>query len=740
MGELQITGHNSLVPRPTAGPPAAPPPLLQRPHSGDEPESPLLGYLRILRRRKGALLIAACAGILGAVLLTLPQAPVYQAIGAIEIQGLNDEFLNLKTVDPHGSAEYSSETYLQTQIRILRGRSTLQRVEDQIHFSKWPEYQPGAGRLGRIRRALGLALPSVPMSQETVLDKAATNLKVQAAGLTRVVEISFDASDPQRATEFVNTLVNEFTEASMESRWTTTQKTSEWLNRQLGELKDKLERADAQLQAYARATGLIIRGDKQNVAEEKLSQQQAELSRAQADRMTKEARYELTRNTNPEALPEVLGDGMLRDYHTKLTELRRQYAELGSSLTPAHPKVQKVQAQITELEATIAKERVNIVQRIRNEYLAAKERERLLTADYGRQQDVVTDQSAKAIHYNVLQREVESSRQLYDAMLQRVKEANIASALRNSNIRVVDVARAPATPYKPNMPLNAFIGLFSGLFAGLGFVMVRAQMDRTIRAPGDPGQLLHLPELGVIPAARKMSDLDLVIWKQKPTVVTESFRTVLTSLLLSLDQTRSPKVLVVTSPNPSEGKSTISLNLALALAEINRRVLLIDGDLRKPTLHKQFEVNSHVTFANFLQGTEPVKDMLFKELLSESNVPNLCVLAGGTVEGSAASLLYSPRVVELLTLLRKGFDVVIIDTPPLLHIPDARLLSRQSDGVVLVIRADKTRRESALAAAQRLAEDGIPILGTILNSWNISKEHGEVYGSYGKVYGSYGVE
>jgi capsular exopolysaccharide synthesis family protein len=679
-------------------------------------------------------------GILAAVLLTLPQPPVYQATGAVEIQGLNDEFLNLKNVDPHSSSEYSSETYLQTQIRILRSRTTLQRVEDQIHFSNWPEYQPGAGRVARIRKALGLPLTEMSNSQQAIFDKAAANLKVQASGLTRVVEISFDASDPQRAADFVNTLVTEFTEASMESRWTTTQKTSQWLNRQLGELKAKLERADAELQAYARATGLLIRTDKQNVAEEKLSQQQAELSRARADRMTKQARYELTTNTSPEALPEVLGDGMLRDYQTKLTELRRQYAELSSSLTPAHPRVQKVQAQITELDGTIAKERVNIIQRIRNEYLAAQERERLLSADYGSQKDVVTDQSAKAIHYNVLQREVESSRQLYDTMLQRVKEANIASALRNSNVRVVDVARAPGAPYKPNMPLNAVIGLFSGLVAGLGFVMVRAQMDRTIRGPGDPGHLLHVPELGVIPAARRVSDLDLVHWKQKPTVVTESFRTALTSILMSLDQTRSPKILVVTSPNPSEGKSTVSLNLAVALAEINRRVLLIDGDLRKPTLHTRFDTSSHVTLADFLQGTEPVKDMLFRELLAESNVPNLCVLAGGKIEGSATSLLYSPRLVELLALMRKGFDVVIIDTPPLLHIPDARLLSRQSDGVVLVIRADKTKRESAMAAAQRIAEDGTPILGTILNSWNLSKEYGEVYGSYGKVYGSYGVE
>ncbi len=736
MSHRQITnGTTALVLRDggQGGLPAPPSaPLLFRPAPQRPPESPLLEFFRVLGRYKYALLAMAILGCGAGAFFGLQERPMYRASGSIEIQGVNDEFLHLKSVDPNSTAEYSSETYLQTQIRILRSASVLQRVDDQLHFSTWPEYQPGAGRVARFRKAIGFPAPETPVSPQAYLERAADNLSVQASGLTRVVEVSFDASDPQHAADFVNTLVNEFTEASMEARWKTTQKTSEWLNRQLGELKARLERADSQLQAYAKSNGLMFRTDKENVSEEKLRQQQAELSRAQADRMTKQARYELTKNASPEALPEVLGDGMLRDYQTKLTELRRQYAEASSSLTAANPKVQKIQAQISELEGTIAKERVNIVQRIHNEYVAAQERERLLTAEYARQTGVVTDQSAKAIHYNVLQREVESSRQLYDAMLGRVKESNIASALRNSNVRVVDNARPPAAPFKPNVPLNAAIGMFAGLAAGLGLVMVRAQTDRTIQGPGDPGLMLNVPELGVIPVSKQPAESSLVAWqKSKPTILTESFRATLLSILMPLEQTRAPKVLVVTSPNPSEGKSMVSLNLAMALAEINRRVLIIDGDLRKPTLHERVTGPPNPTFADFLQGTDPVSEMLFSKLLTESNVPNLCCMTAGEIEGTAANLLYSPRLIELLRLLRKGFDYIVIDTPPVLHLPDARLLAQHADGVVLVVRSGQTKRDAAAAAADRLSKDGIHLLGTILNSWTFTKEYGSVYGSYG---------
>ncbi|MBL8295586.1 MAG: polysaccharide biosynthesis tyrosine autokinase [Bryobacterales bacterium] len=672
--------------------------------------------------------------MLAGVLVTLPQVPVYRASGAIEIQGLNDEFLNLKSVDATAAAEYTSETYLQTQIRLLRSDVVLDRVEKKLTLSEWPEYQPGWGTVARVRRWLGMGLPAEPAlpevtRQKQLLERVRAKLQVQAAGLTRVVEISFEASSPQRAADFVNTLAQEYINASLETRWKTSQQTSEWLGRQLAELRAKMERSDQELQSYAQASGLMFHGDKENVVQEKLRQVQTELSRAQADRMNKQARFELARQASAETLPEVLNDGMLREYQTKLTELRRQYAELSAALTPAHPKVQRVQAQINEIQGTISKERSNIVNRIQNEYLSATEREKLVEADFLRQASLVNDQASKAVHYNVLKREVESSRALYDAMSQRVKEAGMAAALRNTNVRIVDTAGPPAVPAGPNMPMNALVGLLAGLVAGFGYAAVREQTDRRIHVPGDP-VLGHLPELGVIPAAKRSEEVALATLNRKPSLVAESIRAILASIVRAGERTGS-KVLIVTSPSPGDGKSTISSNLAVALAEIERRVLLIDGDLRKPSLQRLFDVTGKPTLVDLLRGAEPVNEMIFGQLLAQPEIPNLFLLPAGELRGRTTSLLHSPRLHELLARFRESFDVVLIDTPPMLHLPDARIISQFADGVVLVIRAGRTTQETALSAAQRFAEDGTPVLGTILNSWSQTKEYGSTYGSYG---------
>jgi capsular exopolysaccharide synthesis family protein len=241
---------------------------------------------------------------------------------------------------------------------------------------------------------------------------------------------------------------------------------------------------------------------------------------------------------------------------------------------------------------------------------------------------------------------------------------------------------------------------------------------------------LNLPELGVIPAVRSAGSVALTL-DRKPTLLAESFRACLTSILVALDWSRSAKVMVVTSANPCEGKSTVSSNLAVALAEINRRVLLIDGDLRQPTLHKLFNVNSNPTLVDLVNGTRNIEEMDSRQVLAESNIPNLYVLTAGDTDANVTSVLHSPRLRELISQFRKEFDVVLIDTPPMLHLPDARLLSRDSDGVILVIRSGKTSKDAAVAVAQRLLEDKVPILGTILNSWNHTRDYRNVYGKYG---------
>jgi capsular exopolysaccharide synthesis family protein len=425
----------------------------------------------------------------------------------------------------------------------------------------------------------------------------------------------------------------------------------------------------------------------------------------------------------------------LGQYNIKLTDLRRELAELSSSLTPANPAVKKVQAQVATLESAVEKERSSDIERIKNEYESSHRRESLLAANYASQANLVSDQAAKVAHYNILKSDVDSNRQLYDSMLREVQEAGMTSALRASNIRVVDSAVPPTHPYKPSLVGTVF---------GFIFVMVRERADQSIQAPGEAALSLGVPELGVIPSlnaernrflayyqnrkATKSVELEtgnpsqqveLVTSGKNQSVLADCFRAAATSILFAGENGHRPRVIVLTSPSPGDGKTTVASNLALALAEIGSSVLLIDGDLRRGRLHEIFQVSNSWGLSDLLAGNMPPQSGTKGHF--ETRHPNLNLLPSGSRSSSIAGSLHSPRTLEFLNRMRQEFHTVIIDTPPMLPMPDARVLGRLADGVILVVRSAETTGNEAAAAAQRLREDGTRVLGTILNQWDLRR-------------------
>ncbi len=741
-------------------------------------QSGLLEYWQIVCRYKGTIVLIAVLGALAGFVYSLPQVPVYQARTSLEIQGLNENFLNMANVNPTTNGYgYLPEYDIQTQLRIIQSQMMRERALGSFKAEQHAEVTAPLDRLSAWRKALGLETPGPAERAQQALGMAAGSAQARASNLTRIVEILCDSTDPGVAADYANTLANEFITQNLEARWNSTQRTGEWLTGQMQELRIKLEKSEDQLQAYARASGLLFTSEKDNVVEEKLKQLQQELSKAQSERITKESQYEMAMSSPPEALPDVLDSDSLREYEVKLTDLRRQLAELGSTLTPAHPKVKRLEVQMTELDSSIKKERGNILRRIRNEFESAQRRERLLATVYASQAKLVSEQAGKAIHYNILKREVDTNRQLYEAVLQKVKEAGIASAMRANNVRVIDPARAPGGPYRPNPMVNSMMGLLSGVFLGMVFVLLRERADRSFRAPGDAAFCLKMPELGVIPSNRSDSPkrpygsrevapaeagngaangkkggsangnsggrVELATWEHKPSLLAESFRATLASILFSGQNGNRPRVIVLTSPSPSEGKTTTVSNLAIALAEINRRVLLIDADMRKPRLHDVFDVPNTWGLSDLLREKNSIEECPREALVRDTTIPGLHLLPSGPGTVSISNLLYSPRMPELLRRFRREFDTILIDTPPMLQISDARVLGRLSDAVVLVFRANRTTRDSALAAKHRFAEDGTRVLGSILNHWNpIASRYGYGYGygydSYSSYYGGSG--
>ena len=462
----------------------------------------ILEYYRILFRRKGTLLLITVLGGLIALVLTLPQTPVYQASTSLEIQGINDNFLDMKDVDPTSTGNYSAESYIRTQIQILRSKSLVDRVIGKLRLAEGPPTDSAKGSLASWRDAFGL--PASPQLHRHIRlrNSAQSNLRVRTSFQDRVIEVFYDSPDPNLAALFVNALAEEFTRQSLERRWETSQHTSKWLTRQLDDLKIKLEKSEDELQRYASASGLIFAAEKESLAEEKLRQLQQALSEAQVSRVQKQSQYEIGISSLPESLPDVLDHAPLRKYEVRLAGLRQELAELSTTFKPTYYQVKRVQAQIDELTATLEAERRNVMDRVRNEHESAKRREKLLAIAYANQAALVSDQAAKAIHYKILKREVDSRRQLYESMLRKMNEAGIASAMSATTIRVIDPAEPPPKPYKPDLQTNSLLGLLAGFLAAALFVTVRERADSTLRAPGETPSWLRVPELGLVPARR----------------------------------------------------------------------------------------------------------------------------------------------------------------------------------------------------------------------------------------------
>jgi len=759
----RVMPHPELTPMAPLGPEAARGGV-KREYAG------LLEYWQMVRRHKLAVVAVSVLGAVAGFLYTLPQPRIYQSHTTIEVQGLNEDFLGLHNVNPTVSptSNYYPDFDIQTQVKILQSRSLMESVVADLMKGKPPENMRPPDRLTNWKKVLGINPPTQDQLWKMALGTAAGSVRVRASGTNRIVDITCDSTQPQVAAAFANTLTKEFIEQNLEARWKSTEYTGEWLTRQLQDIKIKLEKADEALNSYARVSGLTYTDEKTSVADEKLRDLQKELMQAQADRVSKQSKYEMATNSPPEALPDVLDDSSLREYETNLTELQRQYAQLRIAFTPQHAEVRRVQAQIALMEATLQKERANILTRIKNDYQAAQRREKLISSSYLDQVRLVSDQAEKTTHYGILKREVDSTRALYETMLQRLKEASVASALRASNIRVVDAAEAPSVPYKPDVYRFITMGLLSGICLGVSLVVLRERADRTLHDPGDIAYYLHLPELGVVPTAnldlmqrnRKLAvvpkgrtavlelngqaqteveivddRVELVTWLRKKALISESFRTTLTSILFSAHNGDRPRILVLTSASPKEGKTTVVCNLGIAMAEINHKVVIIDADLRRPRMHQVFGVkNDENGLSEILLRTEPLDAETVAAAAKPTAIPGLYVLPSGRSRFNAASLLHSERLPELLRGLRQQFDTVLIDTPPMVNIPDARVLARQADGVILILRSALTTRDAALLAKQRFVDDGIPLMGTILNNWNPNTPG---YGYYRNYYAGY---
>jgi succinoglycan biosynthesis transport protein ExoP len=706
---------------------------------------PTLGdYWRILLKHTWTILVVAVVMVTVTGLISLRITPIYEATTRLSISGQAPNFLNFAD-KPQYSDSSEDQFSIDTQVDILQSDTLALQVIRNLGLDKRPEFtgqqQPNSNSV------LSKLSPKELGHEEQLIQKFRGNLRVHQVPNTAIVEIKYSDPDPALAAEMANATAQIFIEQNIKARYDSTMQAADWLSRQLADLQIKVESSQARLIRYQKENSIIGPDDKQNLTIEKLDVLSKELTQAQSDRIQKESLYEVAKS-NADTMNIVLQDPVLSSLRQQKNDLQAQDAQLSIDFGSSYPKVVEVRSRLKQIDAAYDKELQNGIRRVENDYKAASKREQMLQSAQDAQAATANNLNINAIQYKLLKQEADSNRQLYDGLLEKLKEASLAAGLNSSNMRIVDKARVPVSPAKPNIPRNLEYALLIGLFGGIAAAFALEGMDRTVRTPDQVGTISALPTLAVIPVKnelkvtlayrattlRKATSQDgapetaLVAYYEPQSEIAEAYRALRTSILLS-SAVRPPQSIVVTSPLPQDGKTMTSINIAIVMAQQAKRVLLVDADLRRPSIHRAFQLRPEVGLSDVLSGGASVSSAILA-----TRQRNLFILPSGSIPPQPSELLSAPLMQDLLRRWREEYDHIIIDSPPVLSVTDAVLMSVKADAVILVVRSGQTTTNAVRRARDLLTHVNANLLGVVLNAADLTSLGGYYSGSQSSAY------
>lgn len=714
-------------------------------------ETHLLDYLMVLRKHRWLIVSFLLSLVTVVTIATFRMQPVYEATTRIEIDRENTSFLPFAGNDPYDVFQ-DLEDYIETQSKILVSETLAVQTIKSLNLDQDARF----GGRPQFSGTLEVMSPKIgAQSPPPALGAFLGGLSVKRVPNSRLLDIAFSTTDPKLAAAVVNAHVSNFIEQNFRSRYEATTQASNWLANQLDELKGKVEASEDARIKYERDNQIWTIDEKQDVTTQKLADLNRDLTEAQADRINKQAVYELAETGNYDAIPSVRESPVIQETLKRQGELNDQYTEALNQYGPKFPKVLRIEAQLKDIQELIANEKKNVGTQIEAEYRASRERELLLQRALDQQKNEAAAMADKMVQYNILKREAEANKQLYDGLLQKLKEAGITAGLRSSNIRVIDPALVPTTPSRPNKSRNIFLAVLVGLVGGIGLALIREYLDNTVKNPDDVESLSRLPSLAVVPAFDS-PDADgtgrlpkllrgagngpqersaMLSHFEPQSQVSEAFRALRTSLLLSQPD-RPPQTILVTSALPHEGKTTAAVNIGVTLAQLGDNTLLIDGDLRKPGISRALHMcdAENPGLSSYLAGVTPLADVTVPHPL----VKNLHAIPTGPIPPNSADLLSSHRLAEMIMELRKQYKFIVIDSPPIMAATDAVILSALVDGVLLVVRSGETPKEAFSRTRELLHSVNSRVLGVILNAVDSSApDYYYSYRYYPYAYGAY---
>jgi polysaccharide biosynthesis transport protein len=694
-------------------------------------ESHLWDYVHVLlhRRRMVLAVFLAIAGI--AALKSFLTRPVYEATAQLLIERDDPNVLNFKGVTEEKSG-WGIDDYYQTQYKLLQSKSLARRVVEQLNLLNDPEY--GGPREKEKIEAILAQPPGRDPTMEAAIGGLLDRLTVQPIRNSRLVNVSVTSGKPDLAATVTNTLAQLYIRQSLDLRSQTSSEAGEWLGTQIDEQRRKVEYADRKLQQLKTDEGLVNIEERRTLLDQRLKELGTALNERKTERLQKEALWrQMASALNPEELPEVMRSGLVQNLRIELANLERQQTQLLERYLDEHPEVVKIRNQIEETRKKIRSEAERVIRSAENDYKAAAAQEDSIAAALESAKREALQLGARAVTYDTQKQEVQAAKQVLDSLTSRSKETDVAAELKSTNIRIVDPAAVPMGPIRPQPMRDIALGTLLGAFLSVGLAFFLEYLDNTVKTPDDVRQHLGTPLLGVVPNLAEAEDTSLVVLNTAlDQRFIEGYRVVRTALNYSWGEAGS-RVILVTSTAPGEGKTLNAVNLAFTLAAQEGRTLLIDADLRKPATHKVIPGHRSPGLSDVLVGKAKAADVVQKGIKETT----LAYIGSGTEVPSPADLLTNRATRGLLEELRKLYDWIVIDTPPVGAVSDPLILAPLTDGVIVVTGAEMVPRKAVLHTLERVHETGARILGVVLNRAQIEK-HAYYYSHYyGHYYGEY---
>lgn len=713
-------------------------------------------YLRIAYKRRWIAIPAFLLVFVSGAVEAIRAIPIYEARTQLLIERDTRRQTSIDAVLDDRGGGYYDDGFYQTQYNIIRTRSLALRTIDALERDGQAERVPEAAGMsftltGLLGAAKGKVMelingrhqpePAAPARAET--SAAAGETAAQSAKIGRflgsldvapvryssLVNISFRSPDPNYAARAVNELANQYRMRHLESKVMDTKETNDFLNDQLREQRTKVEESEAALLRYRETHNAGAVDDRQNIVVQKLTELNAQLTRAKIERLDKEAMYnrllDIRKNGGSlESIPVVMANDYVQKLKVEIAGLEERRSQMAAQYGPNWPPMKELATTIESTRQRLTVEVDGVVSAVRNDYLAAKGKEDSLAEALNSQKGEAMGLDRKAVEYGALEREATANRQLYENLMQKAKETGVTGQFRGSNIEIVDRANVPQWPVLPNVPRELAIAMLGGLLLAFGLVFCFEYFDSRIKSPDEIKTHLGLAFLGLVPSVPvKAGEQVLLGDKDVPPAFAEAMKAIRTGVVFSSADEGS-RTIVITSTAPSEGKTVISSNLAASLAQADQRTLIIDGDMRRPRIHEVFSYLQDPGLSNVLVGTAGLSDAIRK-----TSIPKLSVMAAGHIPPNPAELLGSERFKDLLRELRRQFDWIIIDAPPVMAVTDAALVSNIATGVVFVVGAEMTSRRHAAVAIEQLAAAKARFIGAVLNRANVQR-HGYYYATY----------